>query len=182
MSTDREMLLLLYAQIGGHLAIPAPVDPPKPIDPPPPPKPAGPNPFIEWRKNGGDLVSYMMWRNNGLPLSDLQLEQAYEAGYPRPGPPIIPGGPVVDPTGFVLSAEKPLVRNHVNLRQTYTFVFPDGFRLVEVFPVGGDEITHVNGEYSPGGKTFPAVGGVLSVSVDGNTRTGQMWLGVKLHP
>jgi hypothetical protein len=101
----------------------------------------------------------------------------------KPDPFYVPDtGPAVDRSGFVLTKENGYhVHPHVQPGQPYTFLFPEGVAPgIEVFPVGGDEITHVNGEHRPGGRKFPAKGGMLEVRVDGNGRNGQIWLGVKL--
>jgi hypothetical protein len=104
---------------------PGPPQPPtKPAEPPPP---AGPNPFIAWRAQGSTLLDYVIWRNGGADLSPAQLEQAYAAGYPRPGAPAggLPGEPGgVNPAGFDLGAGGGTVLRHeVGAGQAVTFTF-----------------------------------------------------------
>lgn len=125
---------------------PATVDPqpPKPVDPgpPAPTEPAKPNPFVEWRAQGLDLVEIQLWRL-GRGLTADELEQAYAAGYPRPGaPPASPGGgagPTFDPRGNDFGATSGNRLDHTvaaGQQTTVRFTVPAGGAKVELWVYG----------------------------------------------
>jgi hypothetical protein len=161
------------------------VPPPPPVEPKPPVEPPldTPNPFIAWRAQGLDLDYIAMWRL-GHGLSAEELEQAYEAGYPRPGTPSAGGGGGDPRMGFVLNDLNGLhAYEYLAPDIRYTFHFPEGRgRLVDIFPNSGHEITHVNGEYHPSGVRLPAVGSSITFSVNGHGTNDRIWTSVKLVP
>lgn len=163
----------------GAVVPPKPVEPPKPVPPVVVSPPAGFNPFIAWRDNGGDLVAYVMWRNNGLPLSPAQLEQAYVAGYPRPAPP--PGGGGGDRAGFYVSYDNSPRVNILQNDQPYTFTFERGGK-VRIFPAAGSQLNKVNGQNVIGGLDIDHYSGApLVVTVEGVGAYGPPEVAVQLQ-
>lgn len=119
--------------------------PPKPVEPaiPAAPVEATPNPFVAWREQGISLLDIQMWRL-GRGLTPAELEQAYRAGYPRPGGPSGDPGPGagVDPRGFDLGAGGGTVLQHTvaagqPLSVSFTVAAGGGPAELWVFGVSG---------------------------------------------
>lgn len=129
MSTDREFLVSLQAQIATQLGA---VVPPNPNPDPPPP--AGDNPFIAWKAQGlplNDVHDYKL--HGGLPrhLTEQQWAQALAAGYQRSDLDASsdPGGPSGFPPGFDLTGTErgTGVRNLLQPGQLYPFSWRASF-------------------------------------------------------
>lgn len=87
-----------------------------------------------------------------------------------------------DRSGFVLNAANGyLVHPPVIPGKTYRFVLDGPGNTVRVFGVGGDQLTHINGQLVSDGH-IPRSGDTIDLTVNGIGLGGKIRLGVQLVP
>jgi len=122
-------------------------------------------------------------RKMGRALSESEEAYARDNGvFYKEDPKPIEGG--FDRSGFDLTPENGLmVHPTVTPGVPYTFTFPRNTGgTIRVFGVGGDQINKVNGRGVIKDTSLPAVGGAISLTVEGVGLNGQIRLGVQLVP